>query len=134
MNEPRSFGPDKALIGLWSALCGLPAIIWLVVLLKLPTASNAGAFAFTLVVLLVPIIFASRFRATFGPTEFVYRRWGPTIRVPLSEIERLEVTNVTPLSRAPIGAFVVTKDGQRLPFWPKLFPREAVNRFFALGH
>jgi hypothetical protein len=82
---------------------------------------------------LLPIIFACRFRATFAPSEFIYRRWGPTICVPLADIDRIEVANVTPLTKQPIGAFVVTRSGQRLPFWPKLFPREAVNRFFALA-
>lgn len=89
--------------------------------------------ALCLILPLIPIVFASRFRVIFAPTEFVYRRWGPTIRVPYSEIDRIEVTNVTPLAEEPIGAFIVTKRGQRLPFWPKLFPREAVSRFFGLG-
>lgn len=82
---------------------------------------------------LAPILFASRFQASFASTEFVYRRWGPTVRVLYSEIVRIEVTNVTPMSKDAIGAFIITKDGERLAFWPKLFPREAVKRFFALA-
>jgi hypothetical protein len=82
---------------------------------------------------LLPVLFASRFRVTFSPNEFVYRRWGPTIRVPYSDISSVEATNVTPVSKQAIGAFIVTRDGARLPFWPKLFPKEAVERFFALA-
>jgi hypothetical protein len=79
------------------------------------------------------LTFAGRFRATFTSTEFIYRRSGPTVRVRYSEIDRIEVTNATPVTKQAVGAFVVTRRGQRLPFWPKLFPREAVTRFFALG-
>ena len=51
------------------------------------------------------------------------------------------MTNVTPftkeedrtLPKKAVGAFLVTKHGERLPFWPKLFPHDAVNRFFALA-
>jgi hypothetical protein len=81
---------------------------------------------------MLPVLFASRFRATFTPTDFVYRRWGPTIRVPYSDIDSIDVTNVTPISEQPVGAFIVTKGGSRLPFWPKLFPRSVVERLFSL--
>ena len=72
------------------------------------------------------------FEQPLHPTSSFYRRWGPTVRIPYSQIDRIEVTNATPLGKQPIGAFVVTRRGERFPFWPKLFPREAVKRFFAL--
>jgi hypothetical protein len=133
MNRSTSYGPDKALVGFWALLCSPPAFIFAYLFAKSPTSDMATQFLFTLAFPLTPILFASRFRATFASSEFVYRRWGPTVRIPYSQIERIEVTNVTPVSKQPIGAFVVTTRGDRLPFWPKLFPSEAVNRFFALG-
>ena len=133
MNQSVSYGPDKALVGLWTLLCSPPALVFAYLLAKSPTSNTAAQFLFTLAFPLAPILFASRFRATFAPTEFVYRRWGPTVQIPYSQIDRIEVTNATPLSKQPIGAFVVTTRGERFPFWPKLFPREAARRFFALG-
>jgi hypothetical protein len=102
-------------------------------LVKAPTQAAAIQSAWTLVFPLLPVLFAYRFRATFTPTEFIYRRWGQTIRVPLSAIDRIEVTNATPIGKQAAGALIVTKQGSRLPFWPKLFPREAVNRFLSLA-
>jgi hypothetical protein len=93
----------------------------------------AAQFLFTLAFPLTPILFASRFRATFASSEFVYRRWGSTVRIPYAQIERIEVTSVTPISKQPIGAFIVTTRGEKLPFWPKLFSSKAVRRFVALG-
>jgi hypothetical protein len=128
-----SYGPNKLLVGFWTLLCSPPAVVFGYLLLRSPTADMAKQFILTLAFPLVPVLFASRFRATFAPTQFVYRRWGSTIRVPYAQIERIEVTNATPISGAAAGAFVVTKSGNKLPFWPKLFPREAVKRFFALA-
>jgi hypothetical protein len=133
MSNRLSYGPDKALVGFWALLCSPPALIWSYLLLQGPVAGKALPFFLSLVLLLAPVLFASRFRATFSPTEFVYRRWGPTIRVPYSDIERIEVTNATPIARHAVGAVIVTRSGNHLPFWPKLFPREAVERFFALA-
>jgi hypothetical protein len=129
-----SYGADPLLVAFWALICSPPALVTAYLLFKAPTHGNLLQFAWTLAFPLLPIAFASRFRATFAPTEFVYRRWGPTIRVPYSDIDEIEVTNVTPVTKQPIGAFLVTKRGQRLPFWPKLFPKEAVNRFFALAN
>lgn len=133
MKKALSYGPDRLLVGLWALLCSPPALITGYLLLKSPTADTAVQFCSMLVFPLLPVLFASRFRATFSPNEFVYRRWGRTIRVPYSDISSVEATHVTPLSKQAIGAFIVTKDGTRLPFWPKLFPKEAVERFFALA-
>jgi hypothetical protein len=133
MAERETYGPDKALVAFWTLVASPPAIIWGYAFLTGPPSQAAFPFALTLIFALAPLLFASRFQATFAPKEFVYRRWGPTIRVAYEDIDRIEVANVTPVSKQPIGAFVVTRRGQRLPFWPKLFPREAVNRFFALG-
>jgi hypothetical protein len=133
MTKAVSYGPDKALVAFWVLLSSPPALIWGWLLLRSPSSAIATPFLLALMLPLAAVLFASRFRATFTPTEFVYRRWGPTVRVPYSEIDRVEVANVTPVSKQAIGAFVVTKRGQRLPFWPKLFPVEAVQRFFALA-
>jgi hypothetical protein len=133
MRETTSYRPDPILVGFWMLICSPPALVTGYLFAKAPSSSNLAQFAWTLVFLLLPLLFASRFRATFTETEFVYRRWGPTIRVPYSEIERIDVTNVTPVSEQPVGAFIVTKRGRRLAFWLKLFPREAVDRFCSLA-
>ena len=133
MKHSASYGPDKLLVAFWALLCSPPALLFGFLLAKSPNADMAAPFEFALVLPVITVIFASRFRATFAATEFVYRRWGPTIRVSYSQIASVEVANVTPITKQPIGAFVVTSGGERLPLWPKLFPREAVNRFFALG-
>ena len=137
MTKSESYGPDKVLVAVWALLVSPPAIIGGHVFLRSPSSETLLLFLLALAFLLAPVVFASRFRATFAPTEFIYRRWGRTIRVPYAEIERIEVANLTPLLPRPakqrIGAFIVTKCGSRLPFWPKLFPRDAVERFFALA-
>jgi hypothetical protein len=133
MAKRESYGPDKVLVAFWTLVASPPALIWGYALARGPASAPVFPFALSLVFALAPLIFASRFQATFAPTEFVYRRWGPTIRVPYAEIDRIEVANLTPLSKQAIGSFVVTRRGEKLPFWPKLFPREAVNRFFALA-
>lgn len=132
MSKTTSYGPDPLLVGFWALVCSPPALATGYVLFKAPSHGNLVQFAWTLVFPLLPVVFASRFRAIFAPNDFIYRRWGPTVRIPLADIERIEVTNVTPVTRQPIDALVVTRSGQRFPFWPKLFPREAVKMFFAL--
>jgi hypothetical protein len=132
MAASESYGPDKVLVAFWALIASPPALIWGFLLLKSPSSGTLFPFFLGLTLALAPVVFASRFRVTFAPTEFVYRRWGPTVRVPYSEIDRIEVANVTPIAKQPVGAFIVTKRGSRMPFWPKLFPREAVERFFAL--
>jgi hypothetical protein len=134
MMDAVSYGPDKVLVGFWVLLSSPPALIWGWILFRSPSPGAMLPFLLALMLPLAAVLFASRFRATFTPTEFVYRRWGPTVRVPYSEIDRIEVANLTPVAKQPIGAFIVTRRGQWLPFWPKLFPREAVQRFFALAH
>lgn len=133
MNRTNSFGPDPLLVAFWAAICGAPAVLGAWLLFKAPTNESLTQFVWLLAFPLLPVVFASRFRVLFAPNEFVYRRWGPTIRVVYEDIDRIEVANVTPVSGQAIGAFVVTKQGKKLPFWPKLFPREAVERFFALA-
>lgn len=133
MTRRISYGPDKVLVAVWTLLGSSPALIWGYGFLRSPTPAATFPFLLSLTLALAPAVFASRFRATFAPSEFEYRRWGATIRVPYSEIDRIEVTNVTPIAKQAVGAFIVTKSGKRLPFWPKLFPREAVKRFFALA-
>src|SRR4051812_22924359 len=102
MNRSTSYGPDKALVGFWALLCSPPALLFAYLFAKSPTPDMAAQFLFTLVFPLAPIIFASRFRATFTSSEFVYRRWGRTVRIPFAQIDRIETTNLTPISKRPI--------------------------------
>ncbi len=78
-------------------------------------------------------VFALRFRASFTSDTLIYRRWGKTLKASYSEISRIEITNVTPITKQAIGALLIMKNGERLPFWPKLFPTQAVDRFFQLA-
>lgn len=129
-----SYGPDPWLVGLWVALTGAPA--WVAVWMNFRlgwTVSRTEDLLYCLVVPAAVAVFATRFRVTFTEDAFVYRRWGPTITVRYRDIAGIEVANVSPVSGTPIGAFIVTRSGQRLPFWPKLFPRRAVEHFFALA-
>ena len=72
----KSYGADPALVGVWALLCSPPAFATAYLLSKAATNTNLVHFLVSLAFPLVPIIFASRFRVTFEPTEFVYRRWG----------------------------------------------------------
>jgi hypothetical protein len=131
---PESYGPDPALVGLWLALAGvpLPLSAWLIFRDGFRPDLLQMLFVGALAPILVAV-FTLRFRVTFTADSFVYRRWGPTIAVLYADISRIEVTNATRIEQQAIGAFVVTKQGKRLPFWPKLFPRAAVTRFFKLA-
>lgn len=133
MKEPRSYGPDKALVALWVLLYGLPVIPSTYLLLRSPTWDAGELLSVALTFPLTQFLFMIRFRATFTSGSFVYRRWGPTITVAYREIDHIEVTNVTPISKQAVGAFIITRSGDRLPFWPKLFPQDAVNQFFDLS-
>jgi hypothetical protein len=129
----ETFGPDKPLVGVWLALVSIPALLFAYDMLR--RGLTRDVFTELLVSLIMPVvavIFVSRFRVSFTPENFIYRRWGITISVPYSEISHIEITNVTPIRKEPIGAFLVTRDGERLPFWPKLFPRRAAERFLQL--
>jgi hypothetical protein len=114
-------------------LVSTPAIAVVIGFVRHPSAHAISLFGWMLVLPLIPLAFAMRFRVSFTRTDFVYRRWGPTARVPYDQIASIEVTNQTPITKQPIGAFIVTQAGARIPFWPKLFPRAAVERFFALA-
>jgi hypothetical protein len=129
MDKAASYGADPVLVGFWALICSPVGFF----LFKAPTDDQFMRLALLIAFPLLPVIFASRFRATFTPTEFVYRRWGPTIRVRYDDITSIEVTNRTPIAGDAVGAFVLTEDGARLPFWPKLFPRRAIDQFFALA-
>jgi hypothetical protein len=89
VKDEISFGPEPLLVGVWTLLCSPPALIAAYLLFEAPTAGAATTFAWSLVFPVLPVLFACRFRATFTPTEFIYRRWGPTIRVPLSRLTAL---------------------------------------------
>jgi hypothetical protein len=130
--DTESFGPDKALVGLWFVLVAVPVPICALAVLR----GNSAGWAPLLISLVLPaalVVFAVRFRVTFAEDRFIYRRWGSTTEVPYGQISHIEVTNITPVTKAAIGAFLVTRDGFRAPFWPKLFPTRAVTRFFELA-
>ena len=125
--------PTKRSLSFWTPVASPPALTWGYAFLRGPISAAAFRLALTPVLALAPLIFASRFQVTFAPKEFAYRRWAPAIRLPYADIDRIEVANVTPIRRLPIGAFLVTWRDERLTFWLKRFPREAVNRFLRLA-
>lgn len=129
MKKETSYGPDPLLVGFWAFICSPIGFV----LFKAPSDEIFARLGWLIAFPMLPVIFASRFRATFTSSEFVYRRWGPTIRVSYDQIDSIEVINRTPLAKDAVGAFIITKGGDRLPFWPKLFPRRTIGEFFALA-
>jgi hypothetical protein len=129
VSKAISYGADPLLVGFWALICSPAGFV----LFKAPAEGALVRRVWWIAFPLLPVIFASRFRATFTSREFVYRRWGPTIRVSYDDIRSIDVTNRTAIAKDAVGAFIVTKSGSRLPFWPKLFPRQAIDRFFALA-
>ena len=132
--KSESYGPDPALVGLWLVLTGvpLPLAAWLIVRDGFRPDLLQMLFASALLPVLV-VVFTLRFRMTFTGDRFVYRRWGPTVTVPYTDISRIEVTKVTRIEKQAVRACIVTKQGERFPVWPKLFPRAAVSHFFQLA-
>lgn len=130
----QSYGADPLLVGFWLLLAGIPFPLaaWLIIR-DGATASSIELLSASLLGPIAVLVFAARFRAIFHADRFEYRRWGSTVLVRYADIARIETTNVTPIEKQPIGAFIVTHDGLRLPFWPKLFPRAAVERFYQLA-
>ena len=129
-----SYGADKVLVGVWMALAGAPLPFFISVAVKRGGLEGLTTpLVISLALPLAVLVFTSRFRVTFAPDHLVYRRWGPTLQVAYQEIASIEVTNTTQISGDAIGAVIVTRGGDRLPFWPKLFPRPAVTRFFRLA-
>ena len=132
--ESEAFGADPWLVAFWIALTGIPLPLsaWLLVR-DGPNIDSLEMMACSAIGPVAVLLFTSRFRATFTTDQFEYRRWAPTIRVRYADIASIETTNVTPIARNAVGTFIVTHDGRRLPFWPKLFPRRATTRFFQLS-
>lgn len=132
--RPETFAADKILVGFWMLLAAIPLLIGIYDLLKMgPRRDLLEMVALVALAPLAILIFASRFRASFADHAFVYRRWGRTISVPYTDIDHISIANRTPIYKAAVGTFLVTHDGKHLPFWPKLFPRRAVERFMTLG-
>jgi hypothetical protein len=133
--EPaESFGPDPALVCFWLILTSLPFFFSVFLIIRDGPRSDLLEMILASPILpIIVVVFTSRFRATFNADSFVYRRWGPTVRVRYADISRIETTNTTPIEKQAIGAFTITKQNERFPFWPKLFPRQAVMRFFQLA-
>ncbi len=133
-SQNDSYGADKILVGVWLALVGVPLPLYVGLALKRGGLEGLATPLIVSVALpLAVLVFTARFRITFAPDHLVYRRWGPTLKVAYRDIASIEITNTTAISGDAIGAFIVTRNGDRLPFWPKLFPRPAVNRFFRLA-
>lgn len=133
VDAAETYGPDAALVAVWVVIVSVPFGIWSWIYVGSAFApSNLPPLLVTLALPTAVLVFALRFRVSFTPERFIYRRWGPTIDVAYKEISRIEVTNLAPVGKAAVGAFIVTHCGQRLPFWPKLFPRSATSRFFQL--
>jgi hypothetical protein len=128
-----AYGPDPFLVGFWLLLTGIPAFLEIFTFIAQGRVANPVPWLVVLGPPLAVLIFTLRFRACFTADTFVYRRWGKTVRVPYEQIAGIEVTNVTPIAKQPVGASIVTLSGARFPFWPKLFPKAAVARFFALA-
>ena len=132
LEQTETYAADRRLVAFWTVLLSVPAILCGFGYARQPTADGLFLFVVAVALALIPLLFTWRFKVSFTPTEFVYRRWGPTHRVPYDQIAGIEVTNRTP-TRETIGAFIVTRSGKRVPFWPKLFPRAAVERFLAMA-
>lgn len=130
----ETFGPDKVLVGFWMLLTGIPIFIVIYDIAQFgPRADLVVALLLAGLAPAAILLFTMRFRATFSDSAFSYRRWGRTFVVPRADVDHVLVTNRTAISKEPVGAFLVTRDGQRYAFWPKLFPRRAIEMFLALG-
>jgi len=129
----KTYGADPLLLGFWLALVSIPVPIAVWLVLQRGLSNEWQILLASLIPPGLTLAFTSRFRACFTEDAFIYRRWGPTVRVAYREIASIEVANSTRLARKPIGAFLVTYQGERLPFWPKLFPRAAVERLLSLA-
>jgi len=128
-----TYGADPVLVGFWCLLTGIPVILNLYSVVGHGVGANVVPWLVSVAPPLLILGFATRFRVIFTADTFVYRRWGKTIRIRYDQIAKIEIANVTPGGKQPIGAFVVTHSGERFPFWPKLFPEEAVARFLRLA-
>lgn len=133
LKSPESYGPDPALVGFWLVLTGMPVLVAALLLVR--DGFRPDRLEMLLASALPPVlvaVFTLRFRMTFTGDRFVYRRWGPTVTVPYTDISRIEVTKVTRIEKQAVRACIVTKQGERFPVWPKVFPRAAVDHFFQL--
>ena len=134
ISDTQSFGPDPVLVGVWVALVGIPVPFGIHNLVKQgPSPDLLEMLGVSVLLPTIVLIFALCFRASFSETTFTYRCWGKTFVISYAEIDHIEITNRTRISGDAVGAFVVTKNGARFAFWPKLFPRKAIQRFMALG-
>jgi hypothetical protein len=132
-NAESAYGPDPLLVGFWCLLTSIPVIMDLYSVVSHGPHANVIPWLVSVAPPLLTLGFAARFRVIFTADTVVYRHWGKTIRVRYDQISKIEITNVTPIEKQPIGAFLVTHRGERFPFWPKLFPKEAVARFTRLA-
>jgi len=130
----EAFGADRALVALWLVLAGLkvPFVIF--------DAARYGLRPDILTLMIsalfppvIVLVFTSRFRVEYTATHFCYRGWGAKVCVPYVDIDHIKIANRTVIERVFVLAFVVTKDGKSYPFWPKAFPKRAIERFLALG-
>ncbi len=129
----EEYTADAGLVALWLSLSSVPLPIAVTVWIERGWNVAGELFIASSILPVLLLVFVCRFKVVFTDRELVYHRWGPTIRIAYSDIAGLEVTNETPLGHQAIGAFVVAKNGTKYPFWPKLFPKRAVEKFFELG-
>jgi hypothetical protein len=130
----EAFGPDPLLVGFWIMLAAALIVVQLGDLALHSIRHNTALILVLCFALLCAVlVFSLRFRAIFSDNGFTYRRWGKTFSIPYSDIDHIAVTNRTLVTKDAVGAFVVTRNGDRYPFWPKLFPRRAIARFMAMA-
>jgi hypothetical protein len=75
MKRAVSYGPDPLLVGFWALIVSPPAWVGVYFLLKSPSYHGFVGLLWAVALPLLPVVFASGFRVTFAPSEFVYRRW-----------------------------------------------------------
>ena len=126
-------GADRKLVAFWLVLTGWPIPLAIAASFQSPGPDNLAILLMASVPLLIVSIFLARFKARFTPNRFVFRRWGRSTNVRYIDIVELEFPQ-DPATGQPVGtAWIVTRDGQRHPFWPRIFPRLAVERFRKLA-
>jgi hypothetical protein len=71
------------------------------------------------------------FTLTIDSEAVTYRTLAArTVKVLISDITSINPSRLTPISRAPIGAYISLKDGSRVLVNLKVFPSEAATKLF----
>jgi hypothetical protein len=132
-DESTTYRPGLWPVGLWIGMVGIPMPIAVanIILNGLSGDALAGVLQTSILPIAMAIL-VFRYRMTFTADTFVYRRWGGTIRVRYRDIDHIEVMQDARISQLPMWVLLVTKRGERLRIWLKLFPLPAVRRFMHL--